>query len=276
MVERGGGSIVLTSSCAGVTGVPGAVAYVATKHALIGVMRTAAMEYAPKGIRVNTVNPGPIETPMMRELEAGFNPAGPGGRRDLPQEHDAAEPLRHRCGGRRADVLARLGRQRLRHGRRVRARRRDAARMNDRPQGLARRRRRRGGHDPLRQAAGHHQQGTGARGRRDGSGRRRGGQGAHRGGLRGQFHGRHAHRPGGYPRPGDPGCHGHRHHPHLQRRERLREFVERVPPGLGRGGLGSVRLRARGGLREALPRREEALVRGAERCHGRGVGAWPS
>ncbi len=77
MVERGGGSIVLTSSCAGVTGVPGAVAYVATKHALIGVMRTAAMEYAPKGIRVNTVNPGPIETPMMRELEAGFNPQDP-------------------------------------------------------------------------------------------------------------------------------------------------------------------------------------------------------
>lgn len=77
MVARGGGSIVLTSSCAGVTGVPGAAGYVTSKHAIIGLMRTAAMEWASSGIRVNTVNPGPIETPMMRQLESGFNPDDP-------------------------------------------------------------------------------------------------------------------------------------------------------------------------------------------------------
>lgn len=77
IVARGGGSIVLTSSCAGVTGVPGAAGYVTSKHAIIGLMRTAAMEWASSGIRVNTVNPGPIETPMVRELESGFNPDDP-------------------------------------------------------------------------------------------------------------------------------------------------------------------------------------------------------
>lgn len=77
MIERGGGSIVLTSSCVGVKGTRDAVAYVATKHALVGLMRAAAMEYASKGIRVNTVNPGPIETPMIHEVESGLTPGDP-------------------------------------------------------------------------------------------------------------------------------------------------------------------------------------------------------
>ena len=67
--DRGGGSIVITSSTAGIGGSAGISAYVTSKHAVIGLMRTAALECAPLGIRVNTVNPAPIETRMMRSLE---------------------------------------------------------------------------------------------------------------------------------------------------------------------------------------------------------------
>jgi len=69
MQERGGGSIVITSSTAGIGGTAGMSAYSTSKHAVIGMMRTAALECAPMGIRVNTVNPAPIETRMMRSLE---------------------------------------------------------------------------------------------------------------------------------------------------------------------------------------------------------------
>jgi NAD(P)-dependent dehydrogenase (short-subunit alcohol dehydrogenase family) len=74
MVERGGGSIVITSSVAGIHGYAGVSAYVTSKHAVVGLMRTAALECAPHKIRVNTVNPAPIETRMMRSLEDGFVP----------------------------------------------------------------------------------------------------------------------------------------------------------------------------------------------------------
>ena len=68
MRERGGGNIVITSSTAGIGGTAGMSAYTTSKHAVIGMMRTAALECAPS-IRVNTVNPAPIETRMMRSLE---------------------------------------------------------------------------------------------------------------------------------------------------------------------------------------------------------------
>jgi NAD(P)-dependent dehydrogenase (short-subunit alcohol dehydrogenase family) len=71
---RGGGSIVITSSVAGVKGAPGVSAYVTSKHAVIGLMRSAAHECAPQNIRVNTVNPSPVETQMMRRLEEGMLP----------------------------------------------------------------------------------------------------------------------------------------------------------------------------------------------------------
>lgn len=74
MQKRGGGSIVITSSTAGVSGSPGISAYITSKHAVIGMMRTAALECAPMGIRVNTVNPSPVETRMMRSLEEGMAP----------------------------------------------------------------------------------------------------------------------------------------------------------------------------------------------------------
>lgn len=69
MRQRGGGSIVITSSVAGYRGSAGMSAYTTSKHAVIGLMRTAALECAADGIRVNTVNPAPIETRMMRSLE---------------------------------------------------------------------------------------------------------------------------------------------------------------------------------------------------------------
>ena len=69
MREQGGGSIVITSSTAGIGAGPDMSAYTTSKHAVIGLMRTAAMEGAPLGIRVNTVNPAPIETRMMRSIE---------------------------------------------------------------------------------------------------------------------------------------------------------------------------------------------------------------
>lgn len=74
MNRRGGGSIVITSSVAGIKGTPGVSAYITSKHAVIGMMRTAALEGAPLNIRVNCVNPAPIETRMMRSLEEGFAP----------------------------------------------------------------------------------------------------------------------------------------------------------------------------------------------------------
>ena len=74
MQRRGGGSIVITSSVAGVQGAAGVAPYVTSKHAVIGMMRSAALEGAAQKIRVNTVNPSPVETRMMRSLEAGFGP----------------------------------------------------------------------------------------------------------------------------------------------------------------------------------------------------------
>lgn len=72
--RRGGGSIVITSSVAGVGGSPGMSAYVTSKHAVIGLMRSAARECAGQNIRVNTVNPSPVETRMMRSIEEGLAP----------------------------------------------------------------------------------------------------------------------------------------------------------------------------------------------------------
>ena len=71
MRERGGGSIVITSSTAGIGGTPDMSAYNTSKHADIGLMRTAALEGAPFGIRVNTVNPspaGPARLPIQRRI----------------------------------------------------------------------------------------------------------------------------------------------------------------------------------------------------------------
>lgn len=77
MARRGGGSIVITASTAGVRGSVGLSAYVASKHAAVGLMRTAALEGAKHKIRVNSVNPSPIETAMVHALEEGLAPGAP-------------------------------------------------------------------------------------------------------------------------------------------------------------------------------------------------------
>lgn len=73
MKARGGGSVIITSSVAGVSGSPNVSAYVTSKHAVIGLMKSAARENASAAIRVNTVNPSPVETRMMRSLENQFS-----------------------------------------------------------------------------------------------------------------------------------------------------------------------------------------------------------
>ncbi len=68
MLKQGGGSIVNTSSQGGITGFPGQAAYIACKHAVIGLTRTASIDYASKNIRINAVLPGCILTPMAKDL----------------------------------------------------------------------------------------------------------------------------------------------------------------------------------------------------------------
>ncbi len=91
---RGGGSIVNASSMAGLVGVERNASYVASKHAVAGLTRTAAKEEGGAGIRVNAVAPGIISTPMMKQIEASagttelFGPKEPGAlaRRGDPEE----------------------------------------------------------------------------------------------------------------------------------------------------------------------------------------------
>jgi len=93
MLKNGGGAIVNTASTAGLVGYPSGSAYVASKHGVVGLTRTAALEYAKSGIRVNAVCPGAIDTPMMGRI-TGHRPhraarmaaAEPVGRMGNPSE----------------------------------------------------------------------------------------------------------------------------------------------------------------------------------------------
>jgi NAD(P)-dependent dehydrogenase (short-subunit alcohol dehydrogenase family) len=72
MLKQGGGAIVNCSSVAGVIGFPGMAIYIASKHAVIGLTKTAALEYSGQGIRINAVNPAVIDTEMVDRLAAGI------------------------------------------------------------------------------------------------------------------------------------------------------------------------------------------------------------
>ena len=87
---RGGGSVIITSSVAGVKGAAGVAPYVTSKHAVIGMMKSAAKEVAADNIRVNTVNPSPVDTRMMRSLEEGM---APGAAQQAKAAMEASIPL---------------------------------------------------------------------------------------------------------------------------------------------------------------------------------------
>ena len=70
LAQGNGGAIVNTASIAGLIGLPTSGHYVAAKHGVVGLTTTAAMEYAPDGLRLNCVNPGYITTPMTKETMA--------------------------------------------------------------------------------------------------------------------------------------------------------------------------------------------------------------
>lgn len=87
MLEGGGGSIVNMASILGSVGFAQAGAYVAAKHGIVGLTRTAAIEYSRLGIRVNVVGPGFIETPLITEdIAAAVKPLHPIGRLGRPEE----------------------------------------------------------------------------------------------------------------------------------------------------------------------------------------------
>ena len=91
MIRQGRGAVVNTASVAGLVGTVGMPAYVASKHAVIGLTKVAAGEVGPLGIRVNAICPGPIATRMVRDIARQVSPNNPEG---VEERYAASIPLR--------------------------------------------------------------------------------------------------------------------------------------------------------------------------------------
>lgn len=87
---KNGGSIIMTSSVAGLLGFANLSAYVTSKHAVVGIMRTSAIEAAPLNIRVNSVHPAPVNNRMMRSIEEG---ASAGHAEEVKKQFESSIPL---------------------------------------------------------------------------------------------------------------------------------------------------------------------------------------
>ena len=91
VIRQGRGAVVNTASIAGLVGTAGMPAYVASKHAVIGLTKVAAGEVGPLGVRVNAVCPGPIATRMVRDIAKQVSPNDPDG---VEERYAASIPLR--------------------------------------------------------------------------------------------------------------------------------------------------------------------------------------
>jgi NAD(P)-dependent dehydrogenase (short-subunit alcohol dehydrogenase family) len=89
MIRQGSGAVVNTASVAGLVATPGMPAYVASKHAVIGLTKAAAGEVARQGIRVNAVCPGPVDTRMIHALEEQL---APGNAASIGERYQSAIP----------------------------------------------------------------------------------------------------------------------------------------------------------------------------------------
>jgi len=102
MKKQKSGSIVITSSIQGFSALAGTTAYTTSKHALVGMMKGAALELAEFGVRVNAVHPGYVETPMMDAIHKAVVPDAP---RDFQDAIAATVPMKRYA---RAEEIARL------------------------------------------------------------------------------------------------------------------------------------------------------------------------
>jgi NAD(P)-dependent dehydrogenase (short-subunit alcohol dehydrogenase family) len=111
LLRTGGGAIVNNASVAGILGFNGMALYTASKHAVVGLTRNAALEYASQGIRVNAVAPGPVETAMAKavhtpEIRADYHDAIPLNRYGL--EEELAEAIFFLCSDRSSYITGQV------------------------------------------------------------------------------------------------------------------------------------------------------------------------